>query len=423
MSVAPPDAPPATASQSKLTRNEWGLLLLLAAVNCTEITDALLLTPLADTLQKTDGGLGLSKQQYSFCAAVYGFSAAVCGLLAAMFVDRCCRKQVVVVALFGLLVAIAASGFAYDFISFFIARAIAGAFGGVTVCGTLAILADRIPESRRGVALSILNGSFGVAAVIGLPVCVGLLVITGWFGAPFLLVAGVGLVVWAMAAWKLPRMVDHCREGRGNPLADMVRVVGRWNHLRAFAFMLCSGLGAYTVIPFMAQYMQLNCGVPANLFPMVFLAMGLCSLAAGVVAGVAADKLGRRPVFLVAIGLFAITTLVITNLPAVPVLVAGLVACAYMATAVGRLVPVNAIMLAAAHPPDRGAYTTVFNSVSLLATSFGPLVAGLLVPNTGEDTPVENFAACGLVAVGFTVAAVTLSFTVRPATQHPAAAA
>jgi predicted MFS family arabinose efflux permease len=398
---------------ARLTRCEWGLLAVLAAVNCTEITDALLLTPLADTLQKTDGGLGLSKREYTYCAGVYGFAAAMCGLLAAVFVDRLCRKRVVVGAMLGLLGAVAASGLAWDFTSFFLARLVAGAFGGVTVCGTLAILGDTIPERRRGIALSILNGSFGVAAVAGLPVCVAVLAITGRFGPPFLLVAAVGAVVWAVAVWKLPRMTDHCRTGRGNPLAEIGRVVSRPNHLRAFAFMLCSGLGAYTVIPFMAQYMLRNCGVPEGQFPVVFLGMGVCSLVAAVGAGVVTDRFGRRPVFLAAVGLFVIATLAITNLPPVSVVVAGLVACAYMAAAVGRLVPVNAIMLAAAHPPDRGAFTTVYNSVSLLATSFGPLLAGLIVPNTGEDQPVENYAVCGLVACGFTLAAVGLSFVVR----------
>ena len=410
MTLAPPAAP------TKLTRGEWGVLALLAAINCTEITDALLLTPLADTLQKTDGtGLGLTKSQFTYVAGVYGFAAAVSGLLAAVFVDRFCRKRVVVCAMFGLLVAVVASGLAFDLTTFFLARLFAGAFGGVTVCGTLAILGDTIPEVRRGKALSILNASFGVAAVIGLPVCVGVLALTGLFGPPFFLLAGVGLVVWVVAAIRLPSMTDHCRTGRGNPLAEIGRVVSRPNHLRAFTFMLCSGLGAYTVIPFMAQYTQQNCGVPAKLFPAVFLAMGVCSLLAAVVAGVLTDRHGRRPVFLVAVALFVAVTLVLTNLPVVSVWVAGLVACGYMAAAVGRLVPVNAIMLAAAHPPDRGAYTTVYNSVSLLSTSFGPLVAGLIVPDTGEDTPVGNYPVCGLVACGFTLVAAGLSFLVKPA--------
>lgn len=416
-----PPVPPAVDESKKLTRKEWGLLLLLAAINCTEITDALLLTPLAVTLQKTDGsGLGLTKPQYSYCAAVYGFAAAACGLLASVFVDRFCRKRLVVYAMLGLLAAVAGSGLAFDFPSFFFARMVAGAFGGVTVCGTLAILGDAIPARRQGVALSILNGSFAIAAVIGLPVCVLTRDLMHRFGPPFLLVAGVGVAVWVLAAFRLPRMIDHCRVSRENPLVEIARVVRRPNHLRAFAFMLCSGLGAYTVIPFMAQYIQVNCGVPEDQFKYVFLAMGLNSLLSAVVAGVASDHFGRRPVFLVGIGLFMAATLVVTNLSSlaqvpVSVFAAGAVACGYMAMAVGRLVPVNAVMLAAAHPPDRGAYTTVYNSVSLLSTAFGPLLAGLIVPDNGENTPVMNYPTAGLVACGFSLAAVALVWFVRTA--------
>lgn len=413
MSIAP--SPP--ADETKLTRREWGLLLLLAAVNCTEVTDALLLSPLAKKLQSAEGGLGLSTAEYLYSAGVYGFAAAVCGLLASMFVDRFCRKRVVVLALLGLLGAVVASGLAMNFATFFLARLVAGAFGGVTVCGTLAILGDQIPESRRGAALSILNGSFAVAAVIGLPVCVGLLVLSNWFAPPFFLVAAVGAVVWAFAAWKLPRMTDHCRTDRRNPLTEFARVVGRPNHLRAFALMLCSALGAYTVIPLMAQYMQQNCGVPGEHFPFVFLAMGACSLPAVVLAGRLSDRVGLRPVFFVAVGLFVVITLLVTNLPRVDEWVAWVVACAYMAVAVGRLVPTNGLMLSAAHPPDRGAFTTVYNSVSLLGTSFGPFVASLIVPNTPETEPVQNYPLCGLVACGFALAAAGLSFVVRPTPQ------
>jgi DHA1 family inner membrane transport protein len=416
MSLAPP-APPADPPAHRLTRREWGLLLLLAAINCTEVTDALLLSPLAKRLQSSDGGLGLSNSEYLYSAGVYGFAAAVCGLLAAAFVDRFCRKRVVVVSLLGLLGAIAASGLAWNFASFFAARLVAGAFGGVTVCGTLAILADQIPEQRRGAALSILNGSFAVAAVITLPVCAVLAVVTAHFAPPFFLVVGGGAVVWVFTARKLPRMTDHCRAERANPLAEMVRVVGRPNHLRAFALMLCSALGAYTVIPLMALYMEQNVGVPAAHIPFVFLAMGACSLPAVVLAGRLSDRVGLRPVFFVAVGLFVVVTLVVTNLPPVESWVAWVVACAYMAIAVGRLVPTNGIMLSAAHPPDRGAYTTVYNSVSLLGTSFGPFVASLIVPNTPETEPVQNYPVCGLVACGFALAAAGLSFVVRPAPQ------
>lgn len=420
MPNAPP-APPQADESTKLTRKEWGLLLLLTSINCTEVTDALLLSPLAKLLKSSEGGLGLSNSEYLYSAGVYGFTAAVCGLLAATVVDRFCRKRLVVVALLGLLGAIAASGLAWDFTSFFMARLVAGGCGGVTVCGTLAILGDQIPERRRGAALSILNGSFAVAAVVTLPACAVLAVVVGQFAPPFYLVAGVGAVVWVLAAWKLPRMIDHCRADRQNPLAEIARVVGRRNHLRAFALMLCSALGAYTVIPLMALYMEQNCGVPGGHIPLIFLAMGACSLPAVVVAGRLSDRVGIRPVFFVAVGLFVVVTLVVTNLGRVDEWAAWVVACAYMAIAVGRLVPTNALMLSAAHPPDRGAYTTVYNSVSLLGTSFGPLVASLIVPNTPETEPVQNYPLCGLVACGFAVAAAGLSFVVKPALPQPAA--
>jgi predicted MFS family arabinose efflux permease len=53
------------------------------------------------------------------------------------------------------------------------ARAIAGAFGGVTGATILAIIGDVIPEFRRGAPMGMVMSAFSVASIFGVPAGLG----------------------------------------------------------------------------------------------------------------------------------------------------------------------------------------------------------------------------------------------------------
>ena len=396
--------------QAKLTKPELKLVLLLAAINCVQITDALLMAPLAKSLQKE---LAMSVAEYSYTVAIYGFAAALCGLLSSAFIDRFDRRFVILLSFGGLIVSQVCSAFAIDFTTLLIARLAAGMTGGLTTCATLAVVGDVIPEERRGCALGMLQSAFAVAAVLGLPLCFLLSVMSKTFASAFGGVAVFGVVVMVWAFWKLPRIKPESVIGGHNALRDLRRVFAVPNHLLAFLFMLLVSLGSFVVISNMAQYMELNCGVTEGQFTIIFISMGLCSLAAAMVSGKLTDRLGAKPVFVGAMILLMVAVGVVTNLPVVPVWVAGAVACVFMATAVARLVPTHSIMLAAATPACRGAYTTVYNSVSHLGTSVGPLIAGQIIGKEGDK--LLNYPTAGFVAIGCSLAGIVLAFFVKPA--------
>jgi len=142
----------------------------------------------------------------------------------------------------------------------------------------------------------------------------------------------------------------------------------------------------------------------------------LCSLAAAMVSGKLTDRFGAKKTFVATMTLLMVAVGVVTNLPAVPVWVAGLVACVFMATAVARLVPTHSIMLSAATPECRGAYTTVYNSVSHLGTSVGPLVAGQIISKV--DDKLVDYPTAGAVAIGCSLLGILLSFVVKPASTN-----
>ncbi len=399
--------------QPKLTKPEFKLVLLLAAINCVQITDALLMSPLAKSLQEQ---LNMTVEQHSFTAAIYGFAAALCGLLSSAFIDRFDRRFVILLAFSGLILSSVCSALAIDFWTLLIARLAAGMTGGLTTCATLAVIGDVIPDERRGCALGMLQSAFAVAAVIGLPLCFLLSVLTKTFALAFAAVAifGVLVLVWSMR--KLPKIKPDAVVGGRNALRDVSRVFAVPNHLKAFLFMLMVSLGSFVVINFMPQYMVLNCGVTEDQFTLIFIAMGLCSLGAAMASGKMTDRFGPKPVFVATMILLMVAVGIVVTLPPVPVWVAGLAACLFMATAVGRLVPTHSIMLSAATPACRGAYTTVYNSVSHLGTSVGPLIAGQII--SMKDGQLAHYPTAGAVAIGCSLLGIVLSYFVKPASTN-----
>src|SRR5205823_10568069 len=80
---------------TRLTQREWGLLLVLAAMQFTHILDFVIMMPLGPEFAEA---LGVTTRQFGWIVSVYGFSACVTGLFASTVLDRFDRKT----ALLGL---------------------------------------------------------------------------------------------------------------------------------------------------------------------------------------------------------------------------------------------------------------------------------------------------------------------------------
>ncbi|QEL20071.1 MFS transporter [Limnoglobus roseus] len=401
-----------TAPQKPVAGRQTGLLLLLAAINFTHILDFVIVMPLGDQLRHD---LAITPQQFGFIVSAYGLAAVVAGILASTVVDRFDRKTVLLVAFAGFIFATLYCGLAADYAHLLLARALAGLFGGVAASGIMAIIGDVFPDKQRGKAIGAVTSSFAVASIIGLPIGLSL---ANWFhnwGAPFLAIAGLGTVVWAVAAWRLPSLTHHRAGQHAHPIAQFAAVLRQPNHLWSFAFMLAMVFGTFIIVPYFAPYFQANCGRSKEDLPIIYAVAGVGSLVMMNLIGWLTDRFGAQGVFLATAGGAVVMTLVITNLP--PVSLAGAVATAtlFMVLASGRVVPAQTMMLRSADPKLRGAFTNLNTAVSHFATGTGPVIAGLIIGEEYQGGPLTYYWLAGLVAAAFGIAALVLSFLLRPA--------
>lgn len=247
---------PARLDRLPWTSFHW---LVVCALGITWILDGLEVTlvgSLSGALK--DGALGLSDSEIGYAASCYLIGAVFGALGFGWLTDRIGRKAMFTITVLTYLVATIASGFAWNFWSFALFRAITGAGIGGEYSAVNATIQELIPARRRGFTDLVINGSFWIGAALGAG---GALVVLnpaivdqtyGWRAA-FVIGGAIGFITLLCRRWipESPRwLMTHgqlaaaetvmCRiertvEGKAGPLPDIPNQVlrlhqdnGRW---------------------------------------------------------------------------------------------------------------------------------------------------------------------------------------------------
>lgn len=408
------------APKPRLSSRDWALIVLLAAVNFTHLLDFVIIMPLGKQLMHD---LKITPFQFSVLISVYALAAFVVGLLGAVVADRFDRKHLLLFAYGGFAVATLFCGLADSYEMFLVARGCAGGFGGLAASVLLAIIADVFPEGKRGTAIGAVTSAFAVAVVLGIPLGLELSSAFGT-GAPFLFLAAASAVVWGVALAWMQSVAGHRTDERGGELKALLAVAVEPTHLRSFAFMFFLVVGTFMVVPFIAPFMQYNGELSQREVMIVYSLAGVFTLIGMNVIGVMTDRVGARPVFVFAASGSIVMTLLITHITPTTVVQGVLLATGFMVMATGRIVPAQAMMMAAARPAVRGRFSNLNNAVSHLATGLSALLSGLMMTGGGfeETEPLVGYPRVGEVAACFAVVAIGLAFALRPAARPTAAA-
>lgn len=385
---------------------EWSLLLVLAAVNFTHILDFVIVMPLGDQLRHQ---LEITPAQFSAVVSAYGLAAMIVGIASSTIVDRFDRKTVLIAAFGGFVAATFYCGLSRSYTHLLLARCLTGLFGGVAASTVMAIIGDAFLDHQRGKAIGVVTSSFAVASIIGLPIGLWLSILFKTWTAAFHGIGIVAAIVFFVAVWKLPNFSGHRKNAIRNPALQFAAVVRQRNHLLAFAMMLASVLGTFTIVPFIAPYLQANCGRRAEDLPIVYAIAGLCTLVSLNIVGWGTDRYGAKRLFMFCASGAVIMTLVITNLPPISLFTAVMTTTFFMVLASGRSVPAQAMMLQASDPSLRGAFMTLNTSVTHLGTAIGPLITGLVMGETRPGGELTHFAIAGAIAAAFGCTAIALS--------------
>jgi predicted MFS family arabinose efflux permease len=399
------------------TGAEWLLLLILGAVQFTHVLDFMIVLPLGPTYMRE---MNISPQLFDFMVSAYAFSAAVSAVVAARFLDRFDRKRILLFLYAGFTVGTVLCAVAPGFLSLVVARAVAGAFGGIAGANVLAIVGDAFPEERRGRAMGVVMSAFSVASIAGVPAGLWIAEFLGW-RTPFAILGAACAGVLLLAAWVLPPLRGHLAHGRPEA-ASTWAVLRHPAHVRAYVLMLVLVLSTSTIFPNLAIYLVYNVRRLDTEVPWVYVCGGLASLVALNVIGKLADRFGKLPVFRVLAVVTVLPTLLITNLPPVPLVAALAVSTVFMVASSGRMVPAMALITSCVVPRYRGSFLSLNTSVQQLGLGLAAVLAGAILRQETTTSPLTGFATVGILATFLMLASVVLAGTLRPADEGPEAA-
>ena len=392
---------------------EWPILALLMAIQFIYILDYIIVMPMGPQLMRL---FEITPQQLGILISVYTFSAGIFGFLAAFFIDRFDRKLAVVVICGGFSVAMLLCALAYDYESLLAARVAAGAFGGVMNAIVFSVIADLIPENRRGSATGMVMSSFPLASVIGVPVCLFLVGMLNW-RIPFFLLAIMGLFVVIACLRILPSMRDHLvHHLEKNPIRQFKRIFSEQSNLVAVVLIAVLMFAGFTVIPFIGVYMVVNAGMKEAELPYLYFFGGLLTFFTANLIGRLADRYDKRKLFYVIAALSLIPILWVTHLSRVPLWQMLIVTTLFMILVTGRFIPIMAMITINVAPQLRGSFMSLISSAQQISAGLASLVAGSIIglSATGEMT---NFGVVGIVASIATILCILLVIKFR-AVEH-----
>src|SRR5712691_772040 len=290
------------ASKERVDRTpeqrERAIVLLVAAVQFVNILDFVMVMPLGPDFA---AALGIPASKLGLIGGSYTAAAAFSGLAGSFFLDRFDRRPALGIAMLGLVLGTALGSAATGLPSLMAARLLAGFFGGPATSLSFSIIADVVPPQRRGKAMGMVMGAFSIAAVLGVPAGLELARRLGW-RAPFLGVAGLGLLVACFAVFYLPPLRGHLvarhrvpEPGGGGTVKSDVslkHLLRQRNVLLSWAMTFLVMSAGFIVIPNISAYVQMNLVYPRARLGLLYLYGGVVSFFSTQIAGRLVDRFG-----------------------------------------------------------------------------------------------------------------------------------
>ncbi|MBU3567050.1 MFS transporter [Polynucleobacter alcilacus] len=384
-------------------KRERYFLFSLAGIQFTHILDFMIMMPLGPEFIRV---LNINTHQFGLLLSSYTFAAAAAGIFATYYIDRFERRQLLLTLYAFFIIATLACGFAPSYETLFIARAFAGAFGGILGSLVQTIVADSIPFERRGKALGTVMAAFSVSTVAGVPLSLFLanhITFLGW-RAPFLFIGLVSTLILYIGYRHIPKIaghLDHVHEG--SRFSQILNIMRAPQNLKAFLFMALIMITGFSVIPYIALYFTTNVGINNSYIPLIYLFGGVATLLSSRFIGQMADRYGKVTVFKVLAIISLIPLIVTTNLPVTPLWIVLINSTTFFVLVSGRMIPAMAMISQVVEPKIRGTFMSLIGSVQMLGSGMASVVAGMIV-TIGPDGMMEHYnlvgygaAVCGLL--------------------------
>lgn len=380
----------------KFTAYEKFVIGVLAFLQFTIVLDFMIMAPLGPLLMPA---LDVTAPQFGLVVSVYAFSAGASGFFAAGFADRFDRKHMLLFFYAGFVLGTLLCAIAQNYAFLVMARMITGIFGGVLGSISFAIITDIFPLEVRGRVMGVVQSSFAVSQVMGIPIGLFLSNHWGWH-APFFMIVVVSAAVGVLIAFKLRPVDAHIGLNAGRKAVHHLwKTVSTPRYIQAFLATALLVMGGYMLMPFASVFNVNNVGIPYHQLPLVFMVTGACSMFTGPYIGKLSDTVGRYKVFFAGSILTVSMVFIYTHLGISPIWLLMLVSVVMFMGVTSRIVSASALTSAVPTPSDRGAFMSINSSIQQVSGGLGSAAAGWIVVQNSDGT-IQHFDTLGYVVMG-----------------------
>jgi predicted MFS family arabinose efflux permease len=402
----------------KFSRYQMTVIAILAFLQFTVVLDFMILSPLGALLMKV---LDVTPAQFGLVVSVYAFSAGASGLLAAGFADKFDRKKLLLFFYSGFVLGTFFCGIAPSYRFLLMARMVTGLFGGVIGSISFAIIADLFPFEVRGRVMGVVMSAFAASQVLGIPTGLYLSNALGWH-APFLMIAGVSGVVGVVIFTQLRPIDEHLKKpSNRNPVQHLFATLTRPRYQWGFASTMLLAVGGFMLMPFGSAFSVYNLGIPLEKLPVVYMATGLATIAAGPLMGRISDTVGKYATFVGGSAASLVLVVYYTHLGVTPLWFVITLNSVLFVSITARMIASQALVSAVPEPQDRGGYMSISSSLQQLAGGIASSAAGLLVSQSAGG-PLEHYDRLGYAVSAAIIATVLFMHKINRmvTASHPA---
>jgi predicted MFS family arabinose efflux permease len=109
-----------------------------------------------------------------------------------------------------------------------------------------------------------------------------------------------------------------------------------------------------------------------------------------------------------------------THLPKVPLYVVLTIAGFFFIFISGRMIPANTIISAVVLPQQRAGFMSLNSAAQSLASGTSAILAGAIIAQESEYSPLQHYNVVGYLAVGCTLLALVIVRRIKKLSQIPA---
>ena len=397
----------ATQAKEKIfTGYQVFIIMILSILQFSIILDFMVLSPLGAMLLPQ---LHITTTQFGLVVSAYAFSAGISGILAAGFADKYDRKKLLLFFYVGFLVGAFLCAIAPDYNFLLGARIVTGIFGGVIGSVSFAIISDLFKFEVRGRVMGFVQMSFAASQILGLPI--GLLLANqfGWH-APFWMIAIFGIAVGVVIIAYMKPVADHLDiKNDRHPIQHLIKTFSVPDYVKGYLSTTLLATGGFMLMPFGSAFSTNNLGLTLGQLPMVYLIVGVFSIATGPLIGKLSDQVGKFKVFVWGTVIASIMVAIYTPMGITPVWVVIAISVVMFAGITCRMITSSALMSAVPEPQDRGAFMSINASVQQIAGGIASAIAGMIVYQA-PDGMLHRYDILGYVVIGTMVITIVMMY-------------